>query len=209
MPTGNATSGDDATASGGQSGGRVVDWLPNALSIVRIGAGPVVIVALHIGTADAMILALAGMVFAEVTDLADGIIARRYKSVSALGKIIDPMADSLYRALVFLGFMSVGWMPVWMVALIFSRDIIVSYIRIFTQQIGVTYAARTSGKIKAAVQAAAQFGCVIGIGLGVPGLDADLGVTIGEALLLAATLVTVWSGTDYALGAWRLWKARS
>ena len=207
MPTGNATSGDDATASGGQSGA--------GLSIVaqriehrtdRCRAGCDRRSYRHRGRDDPC---PGWYGVCRGHGPADGIIARRYKSVSALGKIIDPMADSLYRALVFLGFMSVGWMPVWMEGLIFSRDIIVSYIRIFTQQIGVTYAARTSGKIKAAVQAAAQFGCVIGIGLGVPGLDADLGVTIGEALLLAATLVTVWSGTDYALGAWRLWKARS
>ncbi len=209
MPTGDATSGDEATTTPVRSGRRVVDWLPNALSIARIAAGPVVIVALHIGSLEAMIVALAVMVIAEFTDLADGIVARRFESVSALGKIIDPMADSLYRALVFLGFMSVGWMPVWMVALIFSRDIVVSYIRIFTQQMGVTYAARTSGKIKAIVQAVAQFGCVIGIGLGIPGLDAGLGVTIAEGLLIAATLVTAWSGIDYALGAWRLWRDRA
>src|SRR3546814_14892166 len=96
------------------------------------------------------------MAVAEVSDALDGILARRSGTVSDFGKVIDPMADSLYRALVFLAFLAVGWMSVWLVAIIFARDIVVAYVRTLSQQIGVTMSAPRSGQIKAAVQRSAE-----------------------------------------------------
>src|SRR3546814_18407791 len=97
------------------------------------------------------------MAVAEVSDALDGILARRSGTVSDFGKVIDPMADSLYRALVFLAFLAVGWMSVWLVAIIFASALVVAYVRPLIQQLGVPLAARRSVKLKAAVHAFAQF----------------------------------------------------
>ncbi len=112
------------------------------------------------GSTTALVATILVMLLAEVSDLLDGHLARRLNVSSPFGKIVDPLADSLYRALVFLAFMDAGWMPVWMVAVIISRDILVSYLRIFSEQHGVTMGARQSGKIKAVFQGVVQIGTV-------------------------------------------------
>jgi phosphatidylglycerophosphate synthase len=56
-------------------------------------------------------------------------LSRVTGSVSELGKILDPMADSMYRLMVFAAFTQVGWMPAWMLAIFIVRDVGVAYIR--------------------------------------------------------------------------------
>ena len=173
--------------------------LPNILSFARICCGPVVMVLIAQGSMAALIATIAVMLLAEVSDLLDGHLARRLNVASAFGKIVDPLADSLYRALVFLAFMDAGWMPVWMVAVIISRDILVSYLRIFSEQNGVTMGARQSGKIKAVFQGVVQIG-TIGLVIAAEGVLGGIYATLVFLLLLIATMVTAWSGLDYTLG---------
>jgi phosphatidylglycerophosphate synthase len=90
-------------------------------------------------------------------------------------------------------------MPVWFVAIIFGRDIIVSYVRTLSQQMGFTFAARNSGKFKAFVQAVAQFS-TIGLYLAVIyGFELPA-AEISFWLLAAATLFTAYSCVDYVRG---------
>jgi CDP-diacylglycerol--glycerol-3-phosphate 3-phosphatidyltransferase len=197
-----AISDTKPTPSSGSPLGRMLS-APNVLSLFRVAAAPFVVLAIFQQTTTFYFAALALMILAEASDVADGMIARRFKSETSVGKIIDPMADSLYRAIVFLGFMEMGWMPFWMVAIIFSRDIIVSYLRIFTQQRGITMSARLSGKVKAVMQGTAQIGTVGLIALApliaIPGSDQLI-----YASLALATLVTAWSAVDYISGALKL-----
>lgn len=170
--------------------------IPNMLSLVRALLGLPIVALVTYGGAEAWLAAIAVMALAEISDALDGILARRTGQVSDFGKVIDPMADSLYRALVFLAFLAAGWMSVWLVAVIFARDIIVAYVRTLSQQIGVTMSARRSGKIKAAVQAFAQFSTVglyaaAALGAPVPAVE------ISTWLLIAAAVMTAYSGYDY------------
>lgn len=173
--------------------------VPNVLSLGRAVLGLPIVWLVTYGGAEAWLAAIAVMAVAEISDALDGILARRSGQVSDFGKVIDPMADSLYRALVFLAFLAAGWMSVWLVAVIFARDIVVAYVRTLSQQVGVTMSARRSGKIKAAVQAFAQFATV--------GLyaAADLGwdgpaAGISTGLLIVAAAMTAYSGVDYVRG---------
>lgn len=173
--------------------------IPNILSTMRMLCGWLVIGLLATPSATSLLLVLVVMALAEFSDLADGQIARRYDAGSDFGKIIDPLADSLYRAMVFLAFVGAGWMPVWMMAVIFSRDILVSYMRVFSQQAGITMGARASGKLKAVVQGTVQATTVIlALATGLPEDSGSAGLVYG--LLLIATLVTAWSAVDYARG---------
>lgn len=176
--------------------------IPNLLSISRFFCGPLIMLLLAHQSSAALAAIIVVMVLAEISDLLDGHIARYLDAGSDFGKILDPLADSLYRAVVFLAFLDAGLMPAWMVAVIFCRDILVSYVRIFSQQHGVTMGARPSGKIKAVAQAIAQIGTiVILLATGLPETAAAM-VAI-YVLLGAATLVTAWSGVDYAMGFFR------
>ena len=66
--------------------------IPNLLSVIRILLIPVFAV---LFLQEHYIIAIAIIIFAELTDLFDGMIARRFNQVSALGKILDPIADKL------------------------------------------------------------------------------------------------------------------
>ncbi|MGN1442625.1 MAG: CDP-alcohol phosphatidyltransferase family protein [Acutalibacteraceae bacterium] len=66
--------------------------IPNLLSVIRIALIPVFAV-LFLG--DHQIAALIVLAVSGLTDLFDGKIARRFNQVSALGKILDPVADKL------------------------------------------------------------------------------------------------------------------
>jgi len=173
--------------------------LPNLLSLGRIFCGPLVMALLAQEARWALFIVLAVMLISELSDLMDGHLARRFDATSSFGKIVDPLADSLYRAMVFLAFLDAGWMPMWMVAIIVSRDIVVAYLRIFAQQNGITMSARKSGKIKAVAQGIVQIAAVV-LFL-VFGLAPSVAVTtVVYLLLLGATLVTAWSAVDYTIG---------
>lgn len=173
--------------------------LPNLLSLGRIVCGPLVMLLIAQGGTVVLVLTILVMLLAEVSDLLDGHLARRLAAASAFGKIVDPLADSLYRVIVFLAFLDAGWMPAWMVVVIVSRDILVSYLRIFSEQSGITMGARQSGKIKAVFQGVVQIGTVALVLAG-GGMLAGLEATLVFLLLLLATAVTAWSGLDYTLG---------
>jgi CDP-diacylglycerol---glycerol-3-phosphate 3-phosphatidyltransferase len=175
-------------------GGHRIFTLANAISASRIVGGPVCAFLLATRNKEAVAAALAVMLLAEASDLLDGYVARLTGQVSAPGKILDPMADALYRGLVFLAFAFNGWIPVWMMAPIFVRDLIVANLREYAERQGKTQGARLSGKIKAIVQGAAQLGIVgLAVFVGVDGTTLPL----FSLLMLAAVGVTVYSLVDY------------
>jgi CDP-diacylglycerol--glycerol-3-phosphate 3-phosphatidyltransferase len=88
----------------------------------------------------------------EFTDIFDGHLARRWGQVSDAGKFLDPLADSVSRSTVFLCFLAAGYAPVWMVALVFYRESLISGLRIAGAAQNLIIAARWSGKSKAILQ---------------------------------------------------------
>ncbi|MFW5923488.1 MAG: CDP-alcohol phosphatidyltransferase family protein [Planctomycetota bacterium] len=179
--------------------------IPNYLTLVRLALAPVFIGLYVTGGTPAAVGALVVAVTFEVTDLLDGYIARSYDQVSSIGKLIDPMADSISRFSVFLAFVTENsvrdhpW-PVLLAAVIFYRDAIVAYTRIFSASTGVVLAARLSGKLKAVMQGS---GIIIFLTVRVvshfyPSLVAYL-PTIFYAIMCPIVLVTLWSAFDYVL----------
>lgn len=169
--------------------------LPNLVTLSRIGLGLICLIPLAALSREALAIALAIMVLAELTDLFDGMIARARNAVTGIGKILDPMADSIYRLTIFAAFVQNGWMPAWLLCIFIIRDVSVAYIRIIGVQSGVSPASRWSGKVKAVAQAAAQLGVVGSFAFG---LD-SAGVVV-PMLLYAAAAVTLYSLFDYAGG---------
>lgn len=177
--------------------------VPNALSILRAGAGPLVMVMITNGSRMSLWLALVVMVIAEASDVVDGFVARNFDQESRLGSLIDPVCDSIYHLTVFLAFLSVGWIPAWMVYMIYARDLAVPYLRAFVRQTGRELQMRSSGKIKTAAHALAQIGVVL-IALRVFGPDLSTTGTFATGLLIVATGASLYSLVDYAVEALRL-----
>ena len=180
----------------------IFTW-PNLITVTRIFAVLPVIWLIHAGSGEGqshyLWLALGLMLICEISDWLDGYLARCMGWVSSSGKVLDPMADSLYRISVFVALVANGWMPLWMLLIMAARDLGMSEVRLLAQQSRITLAARSSGKIKAAMQGVAQFATVSLYALGSGSVGDDMSFVI-NALLYIATAITLWSIVDYAQG---------
>jgi CDP-diacylglycerol--glycerol-3-phosphate 3-phosphatidyltransferase len=135
----------------------------------------------------------------ELSDICDGFLARRYNQVTDLGKILDPMADSISRISVFLTFtLEPVRLHMLLIFVFIYRDSVVSTLRTICALRGFALAARTSGKIKAVIQAVAALLVIL---LMIPH---SLGYMTTEALHFWATIAvsiaaayTVYSCIDY------------
>lgn len=94
----------------------------------------------------------------ELSDALDGYLARKYNQVTDLGKILDPMADSISRLSIFLTFtLDPIQVPMILIFMFLYRDSVISTLRTICALRGYTLAARLSGKIKAVIQASTAF----------------------------------------------------
>ena len=175
--------------------------LPTKITFTRIIGSPLFIIFFYLGwhvNRWFLAVALTLTIVFELTDLIDGLLARRWGQVTDLGKVLDPFADCISRFSVFLCFMLAGYAHIFMVALIFYRDIIVANIRIVAAMRGLVIQARTSGKIKGVVQAVAILAIMLGINVFGTQNPAFRDFSLWAMGILTA--VTVWSGLDYLLG---------
>lgn len=181
-----------------KQGGFNMKWLtPNMVSSSRLFLAPVVLLMLcYWQTTIGFFLAAALMGFIEYTDRLDGQLARSTNQVTETGKLFDPMCDNIYHQIVFLGFLSFGWVPLWAIIVIVIREVLVAYARVFAGLRKVVLAARITGKVKTATQATAQITLVVAYCLAATGLPLPV-KQIGDALLTIAALVTLVSLADY------------
>jgi cardiolipin synthase len=99
-----------------------VRHVPNALTLLRFLLVPVLVVLLAQRDYDA---AFAAFVVSALSDLADGVIARRWDSRTRFGAIADPAADKLTMLAVTLALATQGLLPLWLVAAIAVRDLVI------------------------------------------------------------------------------------
>jgi CDP-diacylglycerol--glycerol-3-phosphate 3-phosphatidyltransferase len=128
---------------------------------------------------------------AMATDWFDGRLARRSGRTSALGSLLDPVADKLLVLSVLVVLIDRGVFAGWMVAAIVARELFVSGLRLAALERGVVLEARDLGKLKTWSQAVAA---VLG-GLAAAGAWDDAVAWWG---LLVALVLTWVSGLDYA-----------
>ncbi len=141
---------------------------PLFLTLLRVLIGPLfVFVYLYpkiLGLPDLLLpwVLLGLLLVSEMSDFFDGFLARRWNKVSDLGKILDPMADTIFRLSVFFAFTQGEIaLPLFFPLLLFIRDAVISYLRTLCALKGVVLAARLSGKLKAILQGCATFAMLI------------------------------------------------
>ena len=102
------------------------------------------------------------LVLCELTDIIDGFLARRKNQVTDLGKVLDPMADSITRIIVFFTYTQ-GWIaaPLLLVFVFLYREFIITTLRTVCAFEGFALGARKSGKTKAIIQAAVNIFIVV------------------------------------------------
>ncbi|MDR0504117.1 MAG: CDP-diacylglycerol--glycerol-3-phosphate 3-phosphatidyltransferase [Treponema sp.] len=90
-------------------------------------------------------------IISEVTDLLDGLAARKYNESSDYGKLFDPFADTLMQITCFFCFVIDGIFPAFLLLLVIYREFGILFIRNLMQRKGITLGARLGGKIKTVI----------------------------------------------------------
>jgi len=99
----------------------------NQLTILRIVFVPVFIILLAYGEIG---WALSTFVAAGITDVLDGIIARRFRQKTSIGAVLDPLADKLLMtaSILLLSLPQMGFattIPRWLMIVIIFRDVFI------------------------------------------------------------------------------------
>ena len=103
--------------------------VPNALTLSRLAAIPLLMILLIVRFDGHDQLAAALFVTFSFTDTLDGQIARRRGTVSDLGKFLDPLADKLFVLSVLIVLVQEGLVAAWVVVVIFSRELLITILR--------------------------------------------------------------------------------
>src|SRR5580658_1163160 len=153
--------------------------LPNLLTLLRVFFVPLLVATLveqdldpywkNLMPASWELVALAIFLTAAITDLLDGYLARRWRQVTTVGTLLDPIADKLLISAALVSLVDIHRVPAWMVILIIGREFAVSGLRSIASAGGYTIAASDLGKTKMVAQVVAIALVIAGIRW--PGLD--------------------------------------
>ncbi|MBL8222316.1 MAG: CDP-diacylglycerol--glycerol-3-phosphate 3-phosphatidyltransferase [Bryobacterales bacterium] len=179
--------------------------IPNSLTLLRIFFVPLLVAALvadsrtiylwgwHVANEQA---ALGIFLVAAFTDLLDGYLARRWKQITTVGTLLDPIADKLLVSSALVSLVQVRVIPGWMAILVIGREFAVTGLRGIAAASGITIKASDLGKTKMLAQ-------VIAISL--------LMLSMSNASLMPYAMFWMWgvvffgvaSAVQYFLKFWR------
>ena len=164
--------------------------LPNVLTLLRILAVPVVVVALLGETPNGDALAAGVFALAALTDGLDGYFARSRDAVTTFGKLMDPIADKLLIAAALVSLVSLNRVAAWVAMVIIAREFAVTVMRAIAVERGIVISASWLGKVKTVLQIAAVFALIA----------ANPAPAWVDVLVYLAVAATVLSGVDYFFG---------
>ena len=140
-------------------------------------------------------LALIVFFAAAATDLLDGYLARRWKQVTTVGTLLDPVADKLLISAALVSLVQIRLLPGWMVILIISREFAVSGLRSIAAAEGYTIRAGELGKTKMMLQ-------VIGVAMIMLSIRWPWLRTYALGVMWAVVLFGLASAIDYFRKFW-------
>ena len=141
--------------------------LPNILTLARIALAPVIALLPFIQGATPKIIAFVVFLVAAFSDVIDGWYARRYRAVTDLGVLLDPIADKLMLVAMLVPIFWItrhptllvdyripwwGSFPLWVATLLVGREFLITVFRFQAKRHGVIIPAAGAGKLKALVQ---------------------------------------------------------
>lgn len=166
--------------------------LPNILTTVRMALIPLFMVMFYINIPNNMLFAAIVFAVAYVTDVLDGIIARKYNAVSDYGKLMDPIADKLLSIAAVVMLTGNGTLSPIVTFIIIAREIIIGGFRLVWAADGRVVAADKLGKLKTVL----QFISIMLILLGNPVFEA-WNIPMDMIIMYASVAVSVISCINY------------
>jgi len=182
--------------------------LATKLTILRLILTPTLFL-LYLDNLYATTLVFLGGVVVGISDILDGYIARRRKTVTSFGKLADPLVDKIYVSVALIFLVDLRIIPSWMVVVIIVRELAITGLRAVAAARGEVIPAMKLGKIKTVLQMSA-------LGLAalyrmaerslflsldtqtLEGAEAWGGWAVKGAMLIAV-IVTTFSGIDYII----------
>lgn len=164
--------------------------VPNSLTLLRIILIPVFVVVIGISIPYGDLMAAIIFIVAALTDSLDGYLARKYKQVTKLGIILDPLADKLLITAALICLVELGRLSGWIAIVILGREFAVSGLRAVKAEEGIVIPASKLGKLKTISQVLAVILIIL-----------ENVVTpfkgVGMWAMYIAVVITVVSGVDY------------
>jgi CDP-diacylglycerol--glycerol-3-phosphate 3-phosphatidyltransferase len=180
--------------------------LPNLLTLLRIFFVPLLVATLLAEDSGSRLqnwipaprelFALAIFITAALTDLLDGYLARRWRQVTTVGTLLDPIADKLLISAALISLVGMKRVPAWMVILIIGREFAVSGLRQIAAASGYTIRASELGKTKMISQ-------VVAISFVIGGIRWPVFNGLAIAAMWVVMLFGIVSACDYFLKFWR------
>jgi CDP-diacylglycerol--glycerol-3-phosphate 3-phosphatidyltransferase len=190
--------------------------LPNALTVSRLGLAGVMMALLQVDLPYATSAALLVFAVAGLTDYFDGYLARKYRLVSAFGRLMDPLTDKVMVCAAFVSFVEIPvrrggellpLVPAWIVVIIIAREFLVTGLRMLAANRGNIISAGQWGKHKTVWQIVAIVVLLLGVAVRTdllrhadPKLLANYDFAfsyIAHGVALAVAAITVASGGMY------------
>lgn len=176
--------------------------IPNLLTYARIVAVPLIVLCFFVegklqSSDVARWTALAIFIAASVTDFLDGYLARKWKQISNIGRMLDPIADKLLISVILLLLAAegsiAGW-ALWAGVIILCREILVSGLREYLAGLQVSVPVTQLAKWKTTIQMVSLALLLVG-----PAGDKIIPFTsqAGIVMLWIAAIITLYTGWDY------------
>lgn len=166
--------------------------IPNLISIFRLLAVPVIVWFLSIHE---FVWAFWLFLFAGISDAIDGLIAKHFNQVSKLGAHLDPLADKTMLVAVFLAMGIQELLPLWLVILAISRDILIIGAVILTWLLDEPIPMKPLWVSKANTLAQIT---LVSMVMGSQAFVIDLGFSM-QLVIATVTVLTIWSTAAYIL----------
>jgi len=166
--------------------------LPNTLTMCRIFMVPLLVVVLLTEFPDKEFWGLGIFLLAALTDLMDGIIARRTNRTTVTGALLDPIADKLLMSAAFISLVELELAPAWMVTCIVGREFAVTGLRMVAMQRNIAIAANIWGKVKTGCQVVAVALLILGNQLGQWMVLGLIALWVALALTVISMVVYFW-----------------
>jgi len=180
--------------------------LPNLLTISRIVLSPVFMVLFLIESPYSRLAATVVFIFAALTDVVDGYLARRMGSMTGFGKFMDPLADKILVSTAFISFVNLGYAKSWMVTTIVVREFFIIGLRSIAAYKGMVITSSYAAQWKTALQMVV-ISCILVFinlktwlapaGYNWAMFNSPMTNTVFDIMILVTVVLSVATGIDY------------
>ncbi len=180
--------------------------LPNKLTISRILLSPIFMVLILVDNLYSRYFAILVFIFAALTDLYDGYLARKTGVITGFGKFMDPLADKILTSTAFVSFVALGYVKAWMILTIIVREFLITGLRTLAAYKGIVIMPTLLAQWKTASQMVIIFIILLYTNLDMtlvslghnPGLfNRQLVLKAFDGMVFISMVLTVGTGVDY------------